>query len=329
MALREVFSWIVAISIFIIMNYNTISTVTTDIFAEKPIPITIAELGKVSLDSGSAIFDSFKPNRLYVPDYLAKIYIDFENKPVTVDENLRFRVKVDDLGIEKLQKPYFYILVADPKDKVVGFFPNFCDNNVEQYSDFGTYQHNSGKITFILDNQKPIPWRSENFKENRINVHCYDSENFFCINQKCENRSVYIKGTMNNGSPLFYSYKTDQSGTWKVYVLLFDTEYKSRHWNQLQKFGENAVEVQMAEKYVSSTSPPEQPRQKNYTLEILYIIVSLATSILGYFTSARYVYNILENFYRTNRRLVRETLITVLISLIVLLFFVRFVLKII
>lgn len=196
----------------------------SSLFASTPIFISLCNYdGYLDIR-----FIDAEKQHLYVPDYDAEIYIESLSDKTNIDSNIEFSYKIMDKGIQKLNKPYFYIFIFDPDDKLRAVFPCFCGQDKSDFS-IGDDGYRMGYIFDKASKFKPwnknIEWGQKNQR-----WHCTDKENYFCVNYQCISRKNFIDSSYD-GKPLIYTYKVDKVGTWKIYSFLFEEEYKERKFN--------------------------------------------------------------------------------------------------
>jgi len=181
-----------------------------------------------------------------------------------------------------LGKPYFYIFVLDPDNKIRAAFPCFCNQKgvlgeVLPYSD--NYQC-SGE-TCWFKNSKFNSWVSADWNQNGQLVHCTDKENTFCVDNSCISRNIFINGINEDKQTLVYSYKPDKVGTWTIHSFLFDEKYITRDYNPSsvlnEQLADNAIEYNFAK--IEVVNKIEKP------VDSLYWITPVATIIMSFLSA--------------------------------------------
>ncbi len=182
-----------------------------------------------------------KEKYLNVPDYDAKIFINISKQNYIVDDFAEVNVKIQDKGIIKLSKPYFYLLVFDPSDKLKEMFPCFINEKEKQFS---------GNIgTSYVYSPKWAQWVSPTIVLVGNQYSCADKESFYFSPNNCISISDLMNSTIIT-TPIRYTFKITEPGAWKIFVFLFDEEYKSRpNTRLLDEYGKGPVSFQNALAY--------------------------------------------------------------------------------
>lgn len=172
----------------------------------------------IPLDDSHLNFDVIKDakNLQYAPDYNANITIKILSDKVFRNDKVDFKIIVEDTGILKMKKPYYYVFVVDNGGTVVGTFPNPSGINQYYNSKWSSWQvvskcdfRNKTKDT-IYQKINEIDWyisrdallSSGGWMYNVVGGYCHDSiENV-----------------------IFTSKTNNVLGSWKVYVFVFDAE---------------------------------------------------------------------------------------------------------
>lgn len=206
----------IAIIILILINLPTIYGFLVK--PEKVVPFEIP-LCKVSNEVTIDVAKQEKEKYLNVPDYYAKIFITLSKQNYIVNDIADTNVKIQDDGILRLSKPYFYLLVFDPSDKLKEMFPCFINEKEKQFTGGGKWDKWVSPTNVLIGTQY---------------LSCIDKESFYLGPANCIPRYALINGTIGNNL-IKYTFKITEPGTWKIYVFLFDEEYKTRQNIHLEK----------------------------------------------------------------------------------------------
>ena len=78
-----------------------------------------------------------------IPDYDADVFISFSKNRYQENDEIGINLKIENTGINSLSKPYFYLLLFNPSDKLEALYP--CANEKETQfilKNYGKYTHN-------------------------------------------------------------------------------------------------------------------------------------------------------------------------------------------
>lgn len=152
---------------------------------------------------------------LNVPDYDANIFINMPKQKYIVGDTAGINVRIQDNGILKLSKPYFYLLVFDPSDKLKGIFPCFINEKEKQFLSEYNYNFQPKWDKWV----SPVNYRTS------PPISCIDDYFYIFPNSPyCLSRKNFINGSIYK-NPIVYNFKITEPGTWKIYVFLFDEDY--------------------------------------------------------------------------------------------------------
>ncbi|OGM10745.1 hypothetical protein A2Z22_00815 [Candidatus Woesebacteria bacterium RBG_16_34_12] len=215
---------------------------------------------------------------LSVPDYDAKVFINTSKQNYIVDDNAGINIEIQDKGIIKLNKPYFYLLIYAPSDKLKEMFPCFINEKEKSFiseKNSNYYPHKWDK----WDSPKNV------FIGNQVRS-CTDQESFYFSPNTCVHRQDLMNGIIGN-NPIRYTFRITEPGTWKIYVFLFDDEYKFRpnvgllkHDNMPESF-QNAVAYGYYELIVNS----EAGFVKSSNFDLLKFLSEYFNIILAFISS--------------------------------------------
>ena len=240
--------------------------------------------------------------RLYVPNYDAEAIITPDAGSLTLNDNLRFKVKVMDKGILTLNKPSFYIFLVDPDEQIRGCFPTCEYENRKGYLDFWT----------MTSSPKSSNFRNYNLKKEILPVTINNSLFGFYREALIVGEGVY---RFESGSTLYaskeiatyyYTYSVDKVGTWEIYVLIFGEEHSGRDGSILYPYDgrENHDIVNYAKNVVTVKGSEEIPINHESRWPLFFKISAyFIGAILTFFA----VYVSLNKYYDKILMFIKET----------------------
>ncbi|MCZ7400253.1 MAG: hypothetical protein O8C62_11385 [Candidatus Methanoperedens sp.] len=254
---------------------------------------------------------------LNVPDYNASIFINMSKQKYIVGDIASINVKIQDSGIIKLSKPYFYLLVFNPSDKLKGIFPCFINEKEKQFSS------NQGS-SYNLFHNKWDKWVSPVIYANYQSISCPDESFYISQNPpNCIYRNSFINGNIGT-NPILYNFKIAEPGTWKIYVFLFDEDYKSR---ANEKLLQNGNEIESFHNAVASggyvfTANSEAGLTESSGIDITKYpneIFSIIFAGFGYYLMGRKeIYPRLKELYYKHIKKLKFEIIGLLVFLIII-----------
>lgn len=315
---KTIASIIIAVIIGTLLNLPSIMP----LFEKKGIPVqNKIPLSDILIDDGKIMLDKATKEKIYVPDYSADIFINLLKASYNINELLQFEVIINNKGIQSFQKPYYYVLLLNPDNQIVGIFPNFCSKEGMSFH-IGNFEYQFNERTFKLSKEKWPKWTQGYFlNELSQDVHCTDP-NAFCINKQCGFLRDYF---FENGSqqPKFvFTYdKLVKTGDWQIYVFLFDEIYNVKNKDlNIEKFENNAIASQLIKFNVGGSSNGIINKQRPFTQSFLYLFFVLTITITSYLALSLGLYETIEVLYLKHKKRIDEILILA-IALSILLYF--------
>ncbi|OIO40191.1 hypothetical protein AUJ10_03755 [Candidatus Pacearchaeota archaeon CG1_02_31_27] len=219
------------------------------IYSANIIEIFEKEPQKLSLFDYSGNLDikfiEAEKDHLMVPDYDATLYINPVNSRVNQDNIIEFSISVEDKGIIKLNDSYYYLFLFDSEDNLRAVFPTDCDKQESTFSveDFRCHD----EWCYYFDG-------GSKFKKWDTDTGWYkDGKSWECTSKnpqiRCISQSCYNKQELLFDNSLVYTYKPDKIGTWKIYGVIFEEEYKKRDFKSAlidNGIYNNAIELSKA-----------------------------------------------------------------------------------
>jgi len=226
-------------------------------------------------------------NLMIAPDYNADIKIGILSNKVIRNDKVDFKVVVTDTGILKMKQPYYYILLVDGENNVIGTFPSPDGVNSFSGSKWTAWQIQS-PCTFQGQTTDTV-FQSINGTNWYISRDALLSSNgwmYYIFNNQCysSTNDIIFTGKTNN-----------ILGTWQIYVFVYDSQpYCSRssggstycgdYSNKLVAWNYNEFQVFDATN-VSSSSPSTttQPNIIDVIFKFLYDqwVIALCATIIG------------------------------------------------
>lgn len=229
------------------------------------------------------VLQEYINQKLYVSNYDAKITITPKKNYYILDDNLMFKIKILDTGIISFTKPFFYIILKDPEDKIRACFPSCSYDSRKEY------------FTFWKMTSRPASSSSGhyNLKEEIMPLKKNDSLFGFYRESLIKGEGVYKfesnskLHTSKDTVEYYFSFPLDEVGDWDIVVFVFDEEYYNREGgilfqssyrednNDLINYAKNIIDVKgQVEKVENETS--------NWQL-FLKILAAFIGSILTFF----------------------------------------------
>lgn len=309
----------IALIVLIIGNWQDISSLLV-----KPIEPYSANLCKNQYGYNTDIkLAEAEKNYVYIPDYDAKIFITPTKSEFQVNDNIQFYIKIEDKGIIKMKEPYFYVLLYNPSGRLQGVFPCFCG---QEQSDFRFEGTCSDRWCYISNPRLPL-WRTDitYTKNSQFGWQCQDYQNRFCINYQkneyCASRNEFLKGMTDDGHAILYEFKATETGTWKIYVFLFDSEYQDRKGNLITYIDprsdspyRNAIAYNYAELQVSSKLS-EIP-SINYVWIVQKAVIAIFAFVGYYGTSKKFYKWSVKKFEKYRKELIGLLIVCAIIFLV-------------
>jgi len=229
--------------------------------------------------------EEYEKHHWYVPDYDAEIII-YSPKEVIRGSKLEFSVLIKDTGIVKMENPYYYIVLIDPDNEVRAIFPHF-------YGQYSTEPDCKDYPSSYSYSRYWTPWKYSD----------YSKEVFYVPSDKGKisvKREHLIRSKEFN---LLFTYSVDKEGEWKIKVLLFDQNYKTRQGFTLQDraIENNGIKIETAIVDVVHSIP--------VTVNKLWEWTKIIVPIFGlFFTIVPSVYYILKKFGNKIEKNLRENM---------------------
>lgn len=314
--------------IFILININPIYGLLVKPQNEIPIDIPLC---KVSNQVNIDVATQEKNKYLNVPDYYANIFINSSKQKYIVDDIADINVEIQDKGILKLSKPYFYVLLFEPSNKLKEIFPCFINEKEKEFISSrpkSFYSHKWEKWT------SPLVYIGNGKYKSCNDDYFYLFQN---LPNGCISRDDLINGSIGN-IPIRYTFKINEPGTWKIYVFLFDEEYYPRPNVRLlsdysggsskpQSF-ENAVAYGYYELLVRSESGVNESDNENNISKFIPFLINILIAAISYYSISREkIYPILKKTYTNHITKLKNELLGLLVFLIIILVYTYFVLK--
>lgn len=251
---------------------------------------------------------------LNVPDYDAKIFINMSKQKYIVGDTAGINVKIQDSGILKLSKPYFYLLVFDPSDKLKDIFPCFINEKEKQFPSDYKYNYQP----------KWDKWISPVTYANFQSTSCPDESFYIFPNPpRCLSRMNIINGSVGINQ-ILYNFEVIEPGTWKIYVFLFDEDYRYRENTHLSQ-NNNYIESfknSVAYGYYEFTANSEAGIIESSDIDITKHPLELFNIIIaffGYFIMGRKeIYPMLKESYYKHIEKLRFEIIGLVVFLIII-----------
>lgn len=222
--------------------------------------------------------------KLYVPNYDAEVTITPVAENIILNNNLRFKIKVTDKGIMKLNKPFFYIFLVDPDSQIRGCFPNCNYDTRKAYFDFWAMTSrptSSSYGNYNLENEI-LPLKINNSLFGFYRESLLEGKGVY----RFESSSTLY--TSKESFNYYYNYQPDKVGDWEIYVLVFGEEYFKREstvilYQQYERNKNNDI-VNYAKSIVTVKGAGEIPISNESRWPIFFkILAAFIGSILTFF----------------------------------------------
>jgi len=223
---------------------------------------------------------------VYVPDYDAKINVDFLKDKFNVDENVVFKIEITNTGIQNFSKPYFYVEIFGPDERIQTVAPCLVPTGVS-----------SSGVNIFKDMRCPNNIYDQctnlnKLKEWQKSAECRSDEFQFYSNERC-----FSRGDIMSGDNTFFRFNPDKAGIWKLFVILYDEDYYNRKTGNIvsssaSEYQSAAIESTSAIINVTSESPVDiNP------FNIVRWIVGFTFAGLTYFKYGKGWYVMIKKFY--------------------------------
>ncbi len=229
-----------------------------------------------------------------IPDYNADITLKFNKESYHIDDSVGFNIQIADIGINNLteSKPYFYILLYNPRNKLIGVFPDAPN--------LGTTSE-----TYWKERQSRLSWeKSYNCPHDTLLIKnlCFPRDNFIKGYTEKNNKKIYFQ----------FNYKVRESGNWKIYVLLFGENFKVRPnipltENEIKDI-KNSITIKREE-----FSVKDQEIRTGYFGDIIKFIVAA----IGYFSVGEKIYPFIEKKYKKYKTDIKNFIIHLMFLIII------------
>lgn len=232
---------------------------------------------------------------LYVPNYDAEVKITPQEGIVQVGNELLFKVTVKDKGIQPLDKPYFYVYLVDPENMLRACFPNCMFEYGKVKPWLTTLQPRGSTVSYNIDkailpikiNQSLLGFYPDSLMAGE-GIYRFEVGNVLYASKE--------------KSQFYYSFLTDEVGTWKIYALAFNEEYLNRKSGYPLSNSVNNF-VNYAENIISVKGQEVPPASKSTVWPVLVkFFAALIASVLAY----RGVYGMLDKHYEKWQKLSKE-----------------------
>ena len=245
--------------------------------------------------------------------------------------DIKFKIKIIDIGILNLDNPYFYIFLVDPDNLIRACFPNCKYDSRKEYLDFWSMTSSPKSLisvgSYSLKNEIfPLIKDKSLFMINREDLIAGKGVYRYEVSSE-ESGAKYL--TSEDIVDYHYTYPLDKVGDWEIYLLVFGEEYLKRDGNLLyhkRDRDDNNNIVNYAKNIINVKGLEELP-VKEYSIWplILKILASFIGAILTYFTIYVTLNKYYDNISKFIKGLFKEKqywigLIIILIAFIIFLF---------
>jgi len=117
-------SIVVVAVVFIGLNISTLGYVSSFLIqtsSPKPLFIPLVSYSDYNLQKSN--LDEYVSKQTGVPDYQQSVYLSYQARSVELGDKLHVRIVINDTGIVKLRRAYFYVFICNNEGKVVSVFP--------------------------------------------------------------------------------------------------------------------------------------------------------------------------------------------------------------